>query len=205
MNNERIKAFELFVRIREVNNWIEGKAKIEKIGNANMFQITDFALQRNDLNALELADESIDDQIKRMVDLRKASILDFLTEVPECIPIYNAVINNEPATQMLNPKQHLAVCKALSVPFFIYNTRKYGMDGDMLRVDNPQPNFVHDSLNEVKDEMASAYSEMSDELKKLVYPAFNWTLQNSLPEIKTITEAYFPIEPVEEMSHHSSK
>jgi len=39
----------------------------------------------------------------------------------------------------------------------------------------------------------------------VVYPAFDWTLQNSLPAIKTLIEAYFSIEPVEEISHQSSK
>jgi len=198
MNNERIKALELLSRIYGANNWIEGNPQI---GNANMYEITDLALQRNDLSTMGLADESLYKEIKRMVDLRKASIFDFLTEVPECIPIYNAVINNEPATQMLSQNQHLAVCKALSVPFFIYNTRKYGMGGDMLRVDNPQPNFEHDNFNEIYSEMVSAYDGMSDELKKLVYPAINWTLQNSIPAIKD----NISIEPVEEMSHHSSK
>lgn len=198
MNNEKIKALELLIRIQGVNNWIEGNPQI---GNANMYEITDLALQRNDLSTMGLADESLYKEIKRMVDLRKASIFDFLTEVPECIPIYNAVINNEPATQMLSQNQHLAVCKALSVPFFIYNTRKYGMGGDMLRVDNPQPNFEHDNFNEIYSEMVSAYDGMSDELKKLVYPAINWTLQNSIPAIKD----NISIEPVEEMSHHSSK
>ncbi len=202
MNNEKIKALELLIRIQGVNNWIEGNPQI---GNANMYEITDLALQRNDLTVLGLSDESLDKEVEKMVKLRDVSISDFLTEVPECKPIYEAVINNSPETQMLNQKQHLAVCKALSVPFFIYNTRKYGMGGDILRVDNPQPNFVHDNLNEVKDEMVSAYAEMSDELKKLVYPAFDWTLQNSLPAIKTLIEAYFSIEPVEEISHQSSK
>ena len=198
MNNERIKALELLSRIYGVNNWIEGNPQI---GNANMYEITDLALQRNDLSTMGLADESLYKEINRMVELRKASIYDFLTEVPECMPIFKAVINNDPATQMLSQNQHLAVCKALSVPFFIYNTRKYGMGGDMLRVDNPQPNFEHDNFNEIYSEMVSAYDGMSDELKKLVYPAINWTLQNSIPAIKD----NISIEPVEEMSHHSSK
>ncbi len=202
MNIENIKALELLIKIQGVNNWIEENPQI---GNANMYEITDLVLQRNDLTVLGLSDESLDKEVEKMVNLRDASITEFLKEVPECKPIFEAVINNSPETQMLNQKQHLAVCRALSLPFYIYNTRKYGREGDMLRVDNPQPNFVHDSLNEVKDEMVSAYSEMSDELKKLVYPAFDWTLQNSLPTIKTLIEACFSIEPVEEMSHQSSK
>lgn len=198
MNNERIKALELLSRIYGVNNWIEGNPQI---GNANMYEITDLALQRNYLSTMGLVDESINQEINKMLDHRNASIAEFLKEVPECMPIFEAVINNEPATRMLSQNQHLAVCKALSVPFFIYNTRKYGMGGDRLRVDNPQPNFEHDNFNEIYSEMISAYDGMSDELKKLVYPAFDWTLQNSIAPIKD----NISIEPVEEMSHQSSK
>ena len=198
MSNESIKTLELLSRISGVNNWIEGNSQT---GNANMYEITDLALQRNDLAAMGLGDESISKEINRMVQLRSTSISDFLAEVPECKPIYDAVINNDPATQMLSQNQHLAVCKALSVPFFIYNTRKYGMGGDILRVDNPQPNFEHDNFNEIYSEMVSAYDGMPDELKKLVYPAFNWTLQNSVSAIK----GNISMEPVEEISHQSTR
>ena len=75
------------------------------------------------------------------------------------------------------------------------------MGGDILRVDNPQPNFEHDNFNEIYSEMVSAYDGMPDELKKLVYPAFNWTLQNSVSAIK----GNISIEPVEEISHQSTR
>ena len=53
----------------------------------------------------------------------------------------------------------------------------------------------------IYSEMVSAYDGMPDELKKLVYPAFNWTLQNSVSAIK----GNISIEPVEEISHQSTR
>ena len=75
MNNEKIKALELLIRIQGVNNWIEGNPQR---GNANMYEITDLALQRNDLTVLGLSDESLDKEVEKMVKLRDASISDFL-------------------------------------------------------------------------------------------------------------------------------
>lgn len=170
---------QLLARMQGINDWIRNNPQI---CNANMYEITSCALDRNDYKALDSTDD-LDAELNTMVALRKESIDDFLEEVPECKKLYEAVINGDDSTQMLQANQKEVVKKSLSVPFFVYNTRKYGMSGDIKNSDNPMPSFNHDNYNEVQ-EMVENYSELSDDLKELVAPAINWTLQNSVPAIK---------------------
>ena len=175
---------ELLSRIEGINNWIEeNKANI---GNANMYEIMSCMIARNNIRVLEGNNDSLDNEVERMISLRSDSISEFQRDVPETKALFEAVRGGLTADSR---EEMDFMCKCQSVPFFINNTRKRGFDGDITMSLETQsskaiPTFSHDNFNEVVG-MASSYDTASDEIKSVAYPAVNWTVNNSVDELRS--------------------
>ena len=189
---------ELLSRIEGINNWIEeNKANI---GNANMYEIMSCMIARNNIRVLEGNNASLDNEVERMISLRSDSISEFQRDVPESKALFEAVRGGLTADSR---EEMDFMCKCQSVPFFINNTRKRGFDGDITMSVEDQssraiPTFKHDNYNEVIG-MSSSYDAASDEVKAVAYPIVNWTVNNSVDELRS----KITIEPIEDSSNYA--
>ena len=178
-----INSEELLGRIEGINNWIEENK--ESIGNANMYEIMSCMIARNNIRVLEGENPELDNAVERMISLRSDSISEFQSDVPESKALFEAVRGGLTG----NSKAEMDfICKCQSVPFFINNARKRGFDGDItMSVENQSsraiPTFKHDNYNEVMG-MSSSYDTASDEVKAVAYPIINWTVNNSVDELR---------------------
>ena len=179
-----IDSSELLARIEGINNWIEENRT--NIGNANMFEIMSCMIARNNIRVLEGINPDLDEEIDRMISLRRESISEFQKDVPESKELFDAVRGGLTG----NSREEMEfICKCQSVPFFINNARRRGFDGDItmsLEDQNSRaiPNFNHDNFSEVMG-MASIYDSASEEIRKASYKAVNWTVNNSVDELKS--------------------
>lgn len=179
-----IDSEELLERISGINNWIEENKS--NIGNANMYEIMSCMIARNNIRVLEGQNEDLDNEVERMISLRSDSISEFQRDVPESKELFEAVRDGLTG----NSKEEMDfICKCQSVPFFINNTRKRGFDGDITMSVEDQssraiPTFKHDNYNEVIG-MSSSYDAASDEVKAVAYSAVNWTVNNSVDELRS--------------------
>lgn len=179
-----INSEDLLERIDGINNWIEeNKANI---GNANMYEIMSCMIARNNIRIIEGENKELDSEVERMISLRSDSIAEFQRDVPESKELFEAVRSGLTG----NSREEMDfICKCQSVPFFINNTRRRGFDGDITMSVEDQssraiPTFKHDNYNEVIG-MASSYDTASDEIKSVAYPIVNWTVNNSVDELKS--------------------
>lgn len=188
INNE-----ELLERLRGINNWIEENQS--NIGNANMYEIMSAALARNNISELGQDVAASTFEIGRMIGLRNDSIIEFLGDVPEANNLFNEVVLN--GLNGTTREEMEFICKAISVPFFINNTRKRGFDGDITMPEEAQasraiPGFKHDNRGEIEF-LVRSYENASDNVREASYPIVDWVINNSIDEIKMMTS----ISPVE--------
>ena len=187
-----INSEELLGRLKGINGWIEENKS--HIGNANMYEITSCMLARNNIRLLEGDNAFLDAEIEKMISLRSASLDEFFYEVNGSEKLFTAVRNGLVASSR---EEMEFICKSLSIPFFINNTRKRGFDGDVTMDINAQvsraiPEFKHDNSGEINF-LANGYENASDNVKEASYSIVNWTVNNSIPEIQMTTV----IKPIE--------
>lgn len=188
INNE-----ELLGRLQGINNWIEENQS--HIGNANMYEIMSAALARNNISELGQDVAASTFEIGRMVGYRSDSITEFLEDVPEVNNLFNEVVFN--GLTGSSKEEMEFICKAISVPFFINNTRRRGFDGDITMPEEEQascaiPGFKHDNRDEIEF-LVRGYENASDNIREASYPIVNWVINNSVDEIKMVTS----ISPIE--------
>lgn len=187
-----INSEELLGRLKGINSWIEQNSS--HIGNANMYEIMSCMLARNNIRLLEGDNAFLDAEIEKMISLRQASIDEFTYEVAGSERLFNAVRNGLTGSSR---EEMEFICKAMSVPFFINNTRKRGFDGDITmgidaQVSRAIPEFKHDNRGEISF-LADSYESASDNVREASYSVVNWVVKNSIPEIEMMTS----ITPVE--------
>lgn len=187
-----ISSDELLERLKEINGWIEENKS--HIGNANMYEIMSCMLARNNIRLLEGDNAFLDAEVEKMISLRSDSIEEFQEDVPSSKKLFEAVRGG----LTVDSREEMEfICKAESVPFFINNARRRGFDGDITmgieaQLSRSIPEFKHDNRGEVKF-LADAYEKVSDNVKESSYSLVNWTVNNSVDEIKTMTS----ITPIE--------
>lgn len=187
-----IDSEELLGRLQGINGWIEENKS--HIGNANMYEIMACMIARNNIRLLEGKNELLDAEVERMIELRKDSIEEFQEDVPSSKKLFEAVRNGLTGSSR---EEMEYICKAESVPFFINNTRRRGFDGDITmgleaQTSRAIPGFNHDNRGEVGF-LVEKYENSSDNVKEASYPVINWTINNSIDEIKMMTS----ISPIE--------
>ena len=160
---------ELLERLQGINAWIEDNKS--SIGNANMYEIMSCMIARNNIRLLEGTNEKLDAEVERMISLRSSSIEEFQEDVPSSKILFDAVRSGLAADSR---EEMDFICKSESVPFFINNARRRGFDGDITMSQDAQlshaiPEFKHDNVKEV------------------AYEVVNWTINNSVDEIKMDT------------------
>ena len=183
------KSQNLLDNLIRINNWIEDN--LDNIGNANMYEIMNCMLERNDIQISEGENDNINAEIDKMLDLRKVSIFELFFCVPECEKLYNAV--KDGSVTASSDEEMDFICRCESVPFYINNIRVRN-DGDIARMDEDlgtHPDFQHDNVNEIM-KMIECYNNASDKLKELTYKPLNWVINNS------ILKNEISIEPVKE-------
>lgn len=177
---------ELLERLQGINAWIEDNKS--SIGNANMYEIMSCMIARNNIRLLEGTNEKLDAEVERMISLRSSSIEEFQEDVPSSKILFDAVRSGLAADSR---EEMDFICKSESVPFFINNARRRGFDGDITMSQDAQlshaiPEFKHDNVEEVKF-LAENYENASDNVKEVAYEVVNWTINNSVDEIKMNT------------------
>ena len=183
---EIIKTEELLERLKGINGWIEENKS--HIGNANMYEIMACMLARNNLRLLAGDNAFLDAEVERMISLRQDSIDEFQEDVPSSKRLFDAVRSG----LIVGSREEMEfICKAESIPFFINNARRRGFDGDITmgieaQLSRTIPEFKHDNVGEVKY-LASAYEKASDNVKEASNGLVNWTINNSVDEIKMTT------------------
>ena len=181
-----ISSEELLGRLQGINGWIEENKS--HIGNANMYEIMACMLARNNIRLLEGDNAFLDAEVERMISLRQDSIDEFQEDVPSSKRLFDAVRSG----LTVDSREEMEfICKAESVPFFINNARRRGFDGDITmgieaQLSRAIPEFKHDNVGEVKY-LASAYEKASDNVKEASNGLVNWTINNSVDEIKMTT------------------
>lgn len=181
-----ISSEELLGRLQGINGWIEENKS--HIGNANMYEIMACMLARNNIRLLEGDNAFLDAEVERMISLRQDSIDEFQEDVPSSKRLFDAVRSG----LTVDSREEMEfICKAESIPFFINNARRRGFDGDITMSIEAQlsrtiSEFKHDNVGEVKY-LASAYEKASDNVKEASNGLVNWTINNSVDEIKMTT------------------
>jgi hypothetical protein len=155
----------LLERLRGINHWIEGNE-----GNANMHEIMACISARNNFRIIEGKNELLDDEIKKMIKLRKNSIDEFHSAFPECKKLFDIV---ESGTTESTLEKMEFISRLESVPFYINDRRKNSNESE----------YKHDNIDEVLF-LADLYEQVSDDIKQASYPIVQWIINNSVDYLK---------------------